>query len=80
MRTLCSLARLSVLACVALLAPACEELPTGGAASAPAPGVAPLGPEFKVVPVALDPDRPQPPAPGALELSRTQERTPAQAH
>lgn len=35
-----------------------------------APVASPFHPEDKVVPVALDPDRPRPPAPSTVELKR----------
>ncbi len=56
----------------------CEQLPPqGGAAPATSAGAgAALPPEYHAVPVALDPNRPQPTM-DALSASRRQERTPA---
>jgi hypothetical protein len=59
-----------------LLAPACVDktsCPPGGSCAAPNPTPNPAEP---LTPVALDPDRPQPPPPTALDVSRTMERAP----
>lgn len=56
-----------------LIVAGCEErVPQAASIGIPAPFTA----EDKVVPVSLDPARPQPPPPGMLEVSRGQERVP----
>lgn len=66
---------------VPLLLAGCEEKPpaSGTGTASPTAIPAPFTEKDHVVPVALDPNRPQPPAPGPNEVSRSQERFPPEA-